>query len=110
MSYEYLAGPYSANPEKNYEIHARVLAQLLSMGRHSYSPIVQCHHLAVQHDMPRDFNFWRNYNMAMLGPASKLTVICSDGWLASEGLAAERQMADRLGLEVEYLNEEFWSV
>lgn len=103
MAYEYLAGPYTGNEVTNFKRHAKVLQALLKQGRIVFSPIVHCHELAVEFDLPKDFTYWKNYSFAMIGPASKMVVICSPGWEQSRGVIAEIKMAHELGIEIEYV-------
>jgi len=70
MSYIYLASPYSHPSHEimheRYEQAAAVTAHFLRNHRYVYSPIVHCHELARRHDLPRNINFWKDYNVAML--------------------------------------------
>jgi hypothetical protein len=104
MAYEYLAGPYTGDEDNNFKLHANIFQQLLKQGRIIFSPIVHCHNLAVEFDLPKDFNYWKNYSMAMLGPAMKLIVICGSRWQDSKETQAEIKMAETLGIEIEYLH------
>lgn len=102
MSYTYLAGPYSNNREKNFKIHEEVLHRLFTGNEVIFSPIVHSHNLALEFNLPTDFDFWKRQNAAMLGPASKLIVIKAEGWEESLGTQAEIALAKTLGIEIEY--------
>lgn len=94
----YLASPYShKNPAIRHQrwraaLHAT--ATFLQDGHFIYSPIVHCHELAQAHNFSKDFEFWKEYNFAMLERASALWILRIDGWEQSKGIAAERAFAE----------------
>jgi len=109
MSYIYIASPYT-DPDwevmvKRFTLAEEVTAQLLRQGDHIYSPIVHCHELAQKHELPTDFEFWQNYNRAMLSKASELYVLAMDGWEDSKGVQAEREFAKQCGIPVTIVEE-----
>lgn len=97
----YLASPYS-HPDPRI-MHARYLAaeaacvDLLRRREWVYSPIVHCHQMALNHELPTDAGYWRDYNQAMLDKSDQLVVLCLDGWRASVGVIGEMQMWRELG-------------
>ena len=102
MGFKYLASPYShPNPairhnRWRYALHAT--AKLIVNGEFIYSPIVHCHEMAMAHSMPKNFEFWKAYNFAMLEKADRLIILRIDGWEASKGIAAERAFAEENGI------------
>ena len=54
-----------------------------------YSPIVHCHQLALERNLPTDAGFWGDYNLEMLSAADGLYVMLIDGWKASQGMKHE---------------------
>ena len=107
MSYIYLASPYS-DPDplirelRHYQA-MRATADLLRAGRYVYSPIVHCHELAKKYALPTHFDFWQNYNFAMLRAASFFAILQADGWKDSLGVLAESNEATRLNLDRMYI-------
>ena len=102
--YIYLASPYT-HPEPyimeiRYVYTAKVLADKLRRKEWTYSPIVHCHELAKTYGLPKDSEFWREYDFAMLAGASCLHVLRLEGYEDSVGIKAEVAEAQRLGLEV----------
>ncbi len=107
MSYVYLASPYSHQDpfirEDRYLRASQATAHLLKQGIAVYSPIVHCHELAKIADLPKDFTFWQNYNMAMLSRADKFMILRIEGYDTSVGVAAEKAFAEMKNIPVEYL-------
>src|ERR1700674_2823229 len=93
MTFKYLASPYShpdpAVRHQRYETAGRCLVWLLKQQIWTYSPIVHNHNLAVAHALPTTYEFWDNYNQALLRVADELLVLCDDGYRTSRGIAAE---------------------
>jgi hypothetical protein len=91
--YSYLASPYTHPDhevmEWRYREAMRCTHWLLSKQIWVYSPIVHCHELAKQHELPRDVTYWADYNKAMLEPAQELLILGLDGWQESSGVAGE---------------------
>ena len=97
--------------EERYENVARVTAHLLNAGHHIYSPIVHCHPLASRFALRHDFDFWRNYNEAMLDCASELWVYDDPqgAWMKSRGVQAEIKYAEGRGIVRQLLGFTFLS-
>lgn len=97
----FLSSPYS-HPDPRI-MHARYLeaetacVDLLRRREWVYSPIVHCHQMALNHELPADAGYWSDYNRAMLDKSDRLVVLCLDGWRGSIGVAAEMQMWRELG-------------
>lgn len=99
MSYIYLASPYShidaSRRQERYRAACAATHWLLSQRCWTYSPIVHCHDLARERGMPTDFQFWCDYNYAMLEGASSLYLLNIEGLMDSEGVQAEIGFARR---------------
>jgi hypothetical protein len=110
MSIEYLALPYtSGNASEELmvwraEVSNFIFSELAKEGRIVYAPISSCHHIAVKYGLPRDWEFWKNMDEEFVRMCSKLIVIMLEGWETSTGLTAELKLAEKFGLEVEYLD------
>lgn len=107
MSFSYIGSPYSHHdPAVVYDRFRRVekfTADMLKNGHFVYSPIVHCHELAREHKLPTDFNFWMDYNLAMLQVAKELIVCMLPGWEESKGLQAEIEAAGRHEISIRYI-------
>jgi hypothetical protein len=108
MSYIYLGSPYTSRDQAKmhwrFRQAGRAVVQLLNEGVNVYSPIVHCHQLAHDFNMPKDFDFWQAYNFSMLEPASMLMILKLDGWKESKGLDGEIGFAMRHGIPVEFMD------
>ena len=96
-SYRYLASPYS-HPDKSvmerrYHEAKTALSILLSRKVWVYSPIVHCHQMAVDHSLPTDAEFWKEYNYTMIDASEGVWVLCIDGWRQSLGILDELKHA-----------------
>jgi len=104
MTFKYLASPYShplaATRELRYRAARDGTGWCLRHRMWVYSPIVHCHDLAAQSGMPTDFEFWGDYNRAMIEQADELLVLTIEGWQQSTGVNAEITFAADLGLPI----------
>lgn len=106
MGYIYIASPYS-HPDaevrhERYSAAQRYLVHLLQERRWAFSPIVHCHDAAMKYDLPRDHEFWLDFDAVLLRRASEMHILCIEGWQESKGIAHERLFARMLELPVRY--------
>lgn len=105
-TYEYLASPYSdpdpAVRQQRFEAACGFTAHLLSCRVHVFSPIVHCHPLALRHNLPKDYAFWKAFNLAFLASATRLRVLKLPGWKESTGVRGEIRAAREMGKPVKY--------
>lgn len=110
MGYIYLASPYSAKlpngevdrerQEHRFRQVMGVVAHFMNKGYHIYSPILHCHELAVHHKLPGDFEFWKEYNKAMIEFADEFWILEIDGWKESKGIAGELEYCRKINMDV----------
>lgn len=107
MPFDYLGSPYShADPAVR---HARYLAARQALRERleariwTYSPIVHCHHLAVDGGMPTEAKFWEAYDFAMIRASDRLVVLTLPKWEESVGLEGEIKCAKVNSIPIEYL-------
>ncbi len=110
----YLAGPYS-HPDLavrclRFNQMNVIAGKLMKDGYHIFSPISHCHPIAEAVGLPTDFCFWESYDMAILSRCTRLVVAMLPGWAASDGLAAEIEMARSLGLPIVWLDPDEYLV
>lgn len=103
----YLASPYSdpdpAVMEDRFRRACVVAGALMLEGIHVYSPIAHSHPIAQMVAMPTGFEFWREYDEAMIARCSQVLVLTLPGWAWSRGVLAEIECARRLGIPVRYI-------
>lgn len=100
----YLSSPYS-DPDKTiveqrFDAVCRVAGRLMNEGKVVYSPIVHCHPIAERLDLPRTWEFWEKFDREMLTMANEFYILRLPGWEKSKGVAAERKIAQELGLPI----------
>ena len=98
----YLASPYS-DPDPDvrnlrYSLTKSFCAWKIKHGYFIYSPIVHCHWMASQHNLPKDAEFWHKYNVNMLRRADAFWILQLEGWQFSVGIGQEKALADKLDL------------
>ena len=107
MTFSYLASPYSHYDKEieayRYTLALRATRWLISKRHWCYSPIVHCHDMSLQHDLPGDHIFWRDFNEAMISASKGIVVLTIDGWKESKGIAHELEYAKALKLPVAYM-------
>ena len=104
----YLASPYShpdaAVRSRRYLAACRAAVNLLRSGETVFSPVVQGHALS-RLGLPTNWAFWQRHDEEYLRRCDELVVLTLDGWRESQGVAAEVQLAQRLGKVVRYYPE-----
>lgn len=107
----YLASPYSdSDPsivEKRFKLASQATVIALNRGEIIYSPIVHCHQLAIDYDLPKTFDFWQSYNFGMINHCTTVFVLAIDGWDKSVGVAGEIEYAKKKGKPVVFVDENF---
>lgn len=107
---EYLALPYTHKDKKIMDFRAKVsdfiFAELCKEGRVVYAPISSCHHIAITHGLPTHYKFWKEVCETFVRASYKLIIVLLPEWEKSVGLMAELTLAQKLGLEIEWLNPE----
>lgn len=104
----YVANPYTDPDSKirdnRYLATAAYVAKRMRKGEVLYSPIVHHHNMAIDHDLPHDWPFWRNIDGNMLASARGMRVLMLKGWEKSVGVQSEIAIALALGIPVEYVD------
>ncbi len=89
----YVASPYSHDDhiiiEQRYKATQDYVAMLFKEKAWAFSPIVHCHALALEFDLPTDASYWKEYNLHMLVRADALHVLQLNNWERSEGVYNE---------------------
>lgn len=110
MSFIYLASPYTHKDAGVRAARAKhtmdYCAKAIRAGYSVISPIVHCHEMVVQHDMPKDYKFWQEYSASILSASSEVWVLMLDSWMRSYSIQAELRHAKTLGLPVFFCKPE----
>mgnify|MGYP001601772366 CR=1 FL=1 len=105
----YLASPYSSPDadvrEQRFRTVCKVAAILMRKGIKVFSPIAHTHSIALAGELPTDYAFWREYDEAILEFCSAFYIILMDGWASSEGVRAEAQTAEIMGISIRFVSE-----
>lgn len=94
MSYYYLAGPYSCDPDKMYERHLDAADRLFSAGHVVYSPIAETHHWHKR--FPHDYGRWIHRDLQILARCDGLIRLPGE----SPGTDQEQSFAESRGLPI----------
>ena len=85
----YVISPYTHDVEEvmdiRYEEALRACGKLLLEGFHPLSVIVHCHPIAKVFDLPRDRQFWGDYDNTFITWAQAGYVLCFNYWWTSKG-------------------------
>ena len=106
----YLAIPYSKYENESFNVANKVAAYLMSKGYIVFSPISHSHCIAIENDLPGDFEFWKALDESFIEWCDCLIIIImeNDGInriKQSTGVQAEIKMATKEGKEIMYLHE-----
>lgn len=103
----YLASPYTGTKEEmqqRYEAVLRVTATFIANKCWVYSPIVHCHEMAVRYNLPRDFQFWREYDTDTINAVEEVYVLQLPGWKESHGMRYEMGLAKMCHKPLRYVS------
>jgi hypothetical protein len=89
--------------ESRFNTACRVAGRLMAAGEIVFSPIAHTHPIAVRCELPRTWEYWQHYDREMIQHASKVLVVKMAGWQDSKGIAGEIEIANSLGIPVEYM-------
>ena len=91
---------------ERYHEAMRYTALALRAGEHVFAPIVYTHVMAQTFSMPKDYLFWRPFNMEMLRAdiMDELTILKTEGWHQSKGVQDELQEAEEIGLKIKLVS------
>ena len=83
MSFKYLANPYNDSNEVVRELRFRAARDatmwFMQQRLWVFSPIVHCHEIAVNGDLPKDHEYWLEYDFHMLDVAKSLIILTLPG-------------------------------
>lgn len=100
----YVISPYTHEVPsimyKRYKDVMKYTAELMNSGLIAFSPIVHCHQLAIEHELPKTFEFWEKWCIGMLDVSTEVHLLMLDGWTTSKGVKAELDYSDKIGIPI----------
>ena len=92
--------------EARFKAAEEYTVRLMKQGEVVYSPIVHSHQMALNHDLPKGYEFWKEQCQAMVYKADALHVMMLDGWQQSVGVNDEISLARELKIPVLYIYQQ----
>lgn len=103
----YIAAPYTDEDESimeaRYDHAVEYAAKLFRNDSFCISPVIHCHPIAKEHDLPRNFEFWNEYCHELLTMCDELHVLKLYGWRDSKGVTSEIGLATGMGITIKYI-------
>ena len=104
----YLAAPYSDKDpdvkEQRIANFCLVDAKLSLEGYYTVSPMLKSLLFRYTSKVPSTWEFWQGYGEEIIKACNKMFVIMLDGWEESEGVQGEIELANKYGIEIEYID------
>ena len=105
---EYLAIPYTHNNVfvKHFraEVSNYIASELTKQGRIIFAPISAWHHIAMKYGLPGTFEYWEKLDEQFVCASKRIIVVMLDGWRESSGVKLEIEIANKYGIDIEYLD------
>ena len=105
----YLASPYShedgAVRTERFAFACETAAAMMRQGLMVYSPIAHTHCIAEWGELPKGYEFWREFDERMIAACDELWVLMLSGWEKSDGVRREVDYARGIGRSVLLLME-----
>ena len=110
----YLATPYShPNPdvrESRYDLATEIAAYFSRLGHIIFSPITHSHPMAVNHDMPGSWDFWKVIDLGFLQHCHMMMIVALPAWKESTGVLAEKKFAEENGINVVFVSPKTFEI
>lgn len=104
----YLAGPYNHDLATVKDHRFRELTKhagsLMALGVLVYSPITHNHPIALRSSLPGTWEFWKQFDLAVLKHCKQLIVLKLPGWETSTGVAAEIEFCQKNYIPITYVD------
>lgn len=103
----YLASPYwHKDPkvrEKRFIAVCKKAGELMNQGFFIYSPIAHSHPIALQCVLPKDWEFWKKYDIEYIRWMDEVWILKLPGWKASLGIQNEIIIANDLNKPIKFV-------
>jgi nucleoside 2-deoxyribosyltransferase len=105
----YLASPYShpdpAVQEQRFLAVCEAAAKLMVRGYVIFSPVAHSHPIA-QFGLPKDWNYWAEFDRDFLSHCDSMIVLMLPGWRESVGVRAEIAIMTKMKKTIAYISPE----
>jgi hypothetical protein len=103
----YVACPYSDSDisvvKTRIDCTTKYLARLAAKRQIAFSPLLMHYCLDSGVELPKDYEFWRNHSLTLLGKSDIMHVLTLPGWALSIGVLDEIEFAEKRGIHIEYV-------
>lgn len=99
----YLAIPYTGNELKSFKVANLVAGELMQKGHIVLSPISHTHPIAMECELPKDWEFWKKQDESFIGWCDELWIVPFPGHAKSRGVNAEIKIAKKLNKPIKYI-------
>jgi hypothetical protein len=104
----YLSSPYTHEDQFVREIRfleaCKATAWVINVLRlNAVGAMVHSHPLVTRYNLPVEWEFWANYDTAIIKAAREVWVLCSPGWTNSMGVTTECKIAREMGKKIRYM-------
>lgn len=107
MTYVYVAAPYTHLSKRIMSLRETMITAtvgyLIDNGMHAYSPITESAQYQKNAGLDGTWDFWGTRDTDILRRMDELLVLMLPGWEDSVGVAAEVEIAKRLGMKISYM-------
>lgn len=104
----YLAIPYThpqaAVRKERYKLVTEIAAYYSKKGHIIFSPITHSHPMAINHNMPGTWDFWKKIDLEFLSHCHMMMIVALPDWKESVGVLAEKKFAEENGINVVFIN------
>lgn len=106
----YLSIPYTNCEEESFKLANKISAHLMNQGHIVFSPISMSHPIAMENDLPKGWEFWKQFDEAFVDWCDTMYVIVMATYgykkiADSTGVKAEIEMASSQNKPVLYIKE-----
>ena len=110
----YLASPYTHNDInvkiRRYELAVTAAYLLTQRGELVFTPIGHTHPIALQGNLPGEWDYWNEFDTRMINTCDSVTVLKLDGWKESTGVTEEIKLAKILNKKLRSMDSDRWEV
>lgn len=100
----YIASPYTHLRDDvmdaRFKLAEACTAFWMRQGLPVFSPIVHCRVIAINYELPHDFDYWQRMNFAWINASRNMWVLQFPNWKLSKGVSGEITHAEQIPIDV----------